>query len=112
MKIRDVVYVLEDRKITKTRIMGVQQTLETNRETSQKELVDRYLVRLEQSFAYSKADSEWITADDIYKTIDEAQQVIADRITAEIIDQQSKLVLVDLVDSRDDEPKKKVENAK
>lgn len=103
MQLKEIVFVVDDRRIIKTKIKGIQDILEKDSDGKDIE-VRYYLVDMGQSARYNdKHDEEWISetnksdgTKNIFKTLEEAQDFIKKKITAEVLSEIDKITLVDV----------------
>lgn len=104
MELKDVVYVLGDRTITKTRVLGVKDVIEESRFDDGEKQVKYYLVRLHESNYHNAngENNEWVTELDhdgnqiLFSTLEDAQRVMTERIQAEVIKELERVAVVDL----------------
>lgn len=98
MKIKDIVFVVDadDRKITKTRIIGIQDILENKESGSDEQVIKKYYKIKGEEKRYGSGDEGgWISGEDLVTSLEQAQAIIGDRIQKEIIDQMSNITVVD-----------------
>lgn len=99
MKIKDEVYMVYDRTITKTTILGIKNELkkvyDDKKKVDVEKIVDTYLVAIEGS-VHNSDDREWVEPDDLFTSLDKATEVIQKRIQEEILEEQSKIKFTDL----------------
>lgn len=99
MKIKDVVYLIDDRTITKTRILGIQDKLE--KDDNAKEVITKYYLVQGEKAGYGGGDSDgWVGKADLYASLDEAKKTLQDRVQAEVIEELSKIRIVDVLGGR------------
>lgn len=99
MKLKDVVYLIDDRTITKTRILGIQDKLE--KDNDGKEVTVKYYLVQGEKAGYGSGDRDgWVGKSDLYASLEEAQRTIKERIQAEIIEEISKITIVDVLGGR------------
>lgn len=94
MKIKDIVFLVQDRTIVKTRIDGIKQLREPAKYDDKEKIVTTYLVNDGQSRQSGDSDS-WYEAKDLIPTLDEAQKEIQKRIEQEILEEREKISIVD-----------------
>lgn len=99
MKINDIVFLVDDRQITKTKVIGVKDQLEQSRfdKEAKSKITRTYLVQINKTRGYDSESENWVEANDLYTSLDKAREVIAKRIEEEIIKEKSRISVVDLV---------------
>jgi hypothetical protein len=96
MKIRDIVFVVDadERKITKTKVIGIQDLLEKKEYGSEDEVIKKYY-KLKGEKEDRNSNDGWTSGEDLVATLEEAQKIIGDRIQKEIIDLMANITVVD-----------------
>lgn len=93
MKIKDTVFLVTDREIIKTKVIGKKEVLSTDYD--KKETIETSWLVITRDTGRTASD-DWVVGEDLYPSLEAAQKVIQDRITAEIVDQLSKITVSDV----------------
>jgi nitrogen fixation protein FixH len=95
MKIRDIVYLVQDRTIVKTKILGIRQLLEKPKYEEKEKIVTTYFVRDGSTRSREEKEGDWYEGSDIVGTLEEAQKVIEDNIQKEVLEELNKISIMD-----------------
>lgn len=95
MKLKDIVYYVNDREIIKTKIKGKKDELVAEYGEVKEHVSTQYHITVRNS-GRNDTEAEWVNAEDLFSDYEEARKVIEKRITDEVIEQLSKISTVDL----------------
>jgi len=94
-KIKDIVFTINDRTITKTRVIGKKDLLE--KDENGKEVTKTYfLIRGEKRGYGDSGDDNWVSPEDTFDSLEKAKQIITERIQREVVEELSKITVVDV----------------
>jgi hypothetical protein len=91
LKIKDIVFTVDEDTITKTKIIGTQEKLEREEFGSDKMVIKKYYLLKGET---SRNDG-WISGDELFIKLEDAQKVITDKIQREAVEKAASVNIVD-----------------